>query len=413
MNSEPLSTESARTPNGIRAARASRIAIAERALALVRSSSTSQRDTTSRAVNCLRTRPGSGRTSSVSTWTRSPGRTATRPAGLRTACGRRQARFRALIRRPRGSRSSPVRRRRSRIRPIIETEPGPITGRMRPYTCGRCRTCPSVPTSARRPPSIRGTRAPPTSAAGLARLIASARPGTHVEHIGSSAVPGLPGKNVVDLGIEADPDEIPPLTDALRSLGFGPQGGLAPFPPARPMLTGNVVHDGTSFRVHCHVIPPARGELRELVAFRDALRADPALRDAYAAEKRRIVDAAPDGEANQLYTVRKSDFVQDSLYRLGIRHGPGRRARAAAARGDGGRHGRRAAGADAGARGARDGLPDRRPGPRSRLPGRRRRRRGHRGAVRRRGRRPAPGRGERRRDLRAGARRARGGRRRR
>ena len=156
----------------------------------------------------------------------------------------------------------------------------------------------------------------------LARLIDSARPGTVAEHVGSSSVPGLPGKNVVDLGIEAAPDEIPPLTDALRSLGFGLQGGLAPFPPTRPMLTGNVVHDGTSFRVHCHVIPPARGELRELVAFRDALRADPALRDAYAEHKRRIVEAAPDGEANLLYTAHKSEFVQDALYRLGIRHGP-------------------------------------------------------------------------------------------
>ncbi len=156
----------------------------------------------------------------------------------------------------------------------------------------------------------------------LARLIDSARPGTSVEHVGSSSVPGLPGKNVVDLGIEADPDDIPALSDALRSLGFGPQGGLAPFPPTRPMLVGNVVHDGTSFRVHCHVIPPSRNEIRELVGFRDALRADPALRDAYAAEKRRIVEAAPDGEGNQLYTVRKSDFVRDALYRLGIRLGP-------------------------------------------------------------------------------------------
>jgi 5-(carboxyamino)imidazole ribonucleotide synthase len=156
----------------------------------------------------------------------------------------------------------------------------------------------------------------------LARLIDSARPATRVEHVGSSAVPGLPGKNVVDLGIEADPDEIPVLTDALRSLGFGAQGGLAPFPPTRPMLVGNVVHDGTSFRVHCHVVPPARHELRELVAFRDALRADPALLDAYAEQKRRIVEAAPDGAGNELYTVRKSDFVQDTLYRLGIRRGP-------------------------------------------------------------------------------------------
>ena len=238
----------------------------------------------------------------------------------------------------------------------------------------------------------------------LARLIASARPGTVVEHIGSSAVPGLPGKNVVDLGIEADPDEIPALSDALRSLGFGPQGGLAPFPPARPMLTGNVVHDGTSFRVHCHVIPPARGELRELIAFRDALRADPSLRDGYAEAKRRIVEAAPDGEANQLYTARKSDFVQDALYGLGIRHGPADApeplAPGATVGVMGGGQLGRMLGLAARAMGYRLVVLD----PDPELPGVRRRRRGDRRPLRRRGRRPTARRGERCRDLRAGAR---------
>ena len=156
----------------------------------------------------------------------------------------------------------------------------------------------------------------------VAALISSARPGTVADHIGSSAVPGLPGKNIVDLGIEADPDAIPGLTDTLLSLGFQRQGGLAPFPPTRPMLIGAIVEGGETLRIHLHVVPPARRELAELRAFRDALRADDALRDAYAAAKRRIVDAAPDGEANQLYTVHKGDFVQEALYRLGIRRGP-------------------------------------------------------------------------------------------
>ncbi len=162
----------------------------------------------------------------------------------------------------------------------------------------------------------------PEIAGEVARLIASAHPGTTVEHVGSSAVPGLPGKNVVDLAIEAAPEGIPPLVDALLSLGFGRQPGIAPFPPTRPMLVGTVVRDRLPFRIHCHVIPPARGELRELVAFREALRADDGLREAYAAAKERIVAAAPDGDDNQLYTLRKSDFVQDALYRLGIRRGP-------------------------------------------------------------------------------------------
>jgi GrpB-like predicted nucleotidyltransferase (UPF0157 family) len=126
----------------------------------------------------------------------------------------------------------------------------------------------------------------------IGRLVASARPGTNVEHIGSSAVPGLPGKNVVDLGIEADPDEIQPLVEGLLSLGFQRQSGLAPFPPTRPLMLGVVDHDGQPFRVHCHVMPPARGELAEQRAFRDALRADGSLRDAYAAAKARIVGGA-------------------------------------------------------------------------------------------------------------------------
>ena len=73
MNSAPLSTLMARTSNGIRSARASRMAAAA-AVARRPSSRMSQRLTTSRAVNCLKTGRCSGRTSRVSTWTRSPGR---------------------------------------------------------------------------------------------------------------------------------------------------------------------------------------------------------------------------------------------------------------------------------------------------------------------------------------------------
>jgi 5-(carboxyamino)imidazole ribonucleotide synthase len=156
----------------------------------------------------------------------------------------------------------------------------------------------------------------------LARLIDTARPGTVAHHVGSSAVPGLAGRNVVDMAIEADPDEIPLVAEAALSLGFGRQGGTAFFPPSRPMLVGTLVHEGTPFRVHLHVMPPARGELAEQLGFRDALRSDPVLRDAYSAAKRRIVDAAPDGEANRLYPVLKGDFVEEALHALGLRRPP-------------------------------------------------------------------------------------------
>ena len=118
--------------------------------------------------------------------------------------------------------------------------------------------------------------------------------------------------------------------------------------------------------------------------------------------------AAPDGDANQLYTVHKSDFVQDALYRLGIRRGPADAPEPLAPGATIGVLGGGQLGPDARVRGPRDGLPAGRPGPGPALPDGRGRRRGRRGPLRRRRRRP-PARGrERRRDLRAGARRPRG-----
>ncbi len=140
----------------------------------------------------------------------------------------------------------------------------------------------------------------------LARLIGGVLPGVAAHHVGSSSVPGLDGSNTVDLAIEALPDDIPLIAEAMLSLGFVRQTGVAPFPPTRPLLLGTVLHSGTPYPIHLHVMPPARDELRELAGFRDALRADGALRDAYADAKRSAA-------------ASKSEFVEEALLRLGIR----------------------------------------------------------------------------------------------
>src|SRR5687768_9206523 len=69
----------------------------------------------------------------------------------------------------------------------------------------------------------------------LRALIATRWPATPAEHIGSTAVPGLAGKNAIDLLLAADPAHIPAITQALGELGFQPQAPAA-FPATRPML---------------------------------------------------------------------------------------------------------------------------------------------------------------------------------
>jgi GrpB-like predicted nucleotidyltransferase (UPF0157 family) len=148
-------------------------------------------------------------------------------------------------------------------------------------------------------------------------LIRGRRPDLQVEHIGSTAVPGLPGKGIVDLGAEADPHEIPAITDAMYELGFGPQPGPEPWPPTRPMHVGSYDLDGDEFRVHFHV-HPLGGDLHHDLAFRDALRADAGLAAAYARVKVAVVAGADSPLDHVDYQKAKGGWIDEEYDRLGI-----------------------------------------------------------------------------------------------
>jgi 5-(carboxyamino)imidazole ribonucleotide synthase len=154
---------------------------------------------------------------------------------------------------------------------------------------------------------------------GVKALVAERRPDLVVEHIGSTSVPGLPGKGVVDLVIATEPADVPGLTALLFGLGFGPQPGPDPFPPTRPMLVGTMVVDDATFRIHLHV-QPGGDELARDLAFRDALRADPELAAAYAELKSEIV--AGGYQQGLDYTYRKQAWIADVHRRAGLRRRP-------------------------------------------------------------------------------------------
>jgi len=74
------------------------------------------------------------------------------------------------------------------------------------------------------------------AAAEIIELIEAKRPGSGAEHVGSTAVPDLVGKNFVDLQITADPEDVPLTADALLGLGFVRQRAPDPWPPERPIF---------------------------------------------------------------------------------------------------------------------------------------------------------------------------------
>jgi 5-(carboxyamino)imidazole ribonucleotide synthase len=158
----------------------------------------------------------------------------------------------------------------------------------------------------------------------IAELVHVRRPDVVVDHIGSSAVPGLPGKNVVDLSIDVEQDDVPAITALLEDLGFEATSGPRAFPPTRPLLDGALDHDGRLYRIHAHVHPRGNRafgmEHARDLAFRDALRADPALRDEYAARKRAI--QAGGVTSTMRYSLAKTEWIRGALERLGIADPP-------------------------------------------------------------------------------------------
>jgi GrpB-like predicted nucleotidyltransferase (UPF0157 family) len=127
------------------------------------------------------------------------------------------------------------------------------------------------------------------------------------EHIGSTSAPGCAGKGIVDLMLVYKDGQLADARDLLDALGFRRQTGRDPFPEDRPMRVGSLVHDGTAFNLHVHVIAASSPEVQVLRCFRDRLRADPALVAAYVAVKKAIL---ADGCTDPIdYCNRKGEFI--------------------------------------------------------------------------------------------------------
>jgi GrpB-like predicted nucleotidyltransferase (UPF0157 family) len=127
-----------------------------------------------------------------------------------------------------------------------------------------------------------------------------------IEHVGSTAVPGLAAKPVIDLDVVVrSAHEMQLAILRLAQIGYAHEGelgiaGRAAFrsPP------GQGQH-------HLYVLLEGAQELQRHLAFRDALRADAALRNAYCKLKRSLaIQHAGDRAA---YTDGKTDFVRAAL----------------------------------------------------------------------------------------------------
>ena len=135
-----------------------------------------------------------------------------------------------------------------------------------------------------------------------------------LEHVGSTAIPGLVAKPRIDvLLVVGDPADEPAYVPALEAAGYVLRIREPDWHQHR-MLNAR---DGD---VNVHVFGPSSSEIERLLRFRDRLRGNAADREWYAAAKREL--AARRWRHMQDYADAKSEVVESILTRAAEHEAP-------------------------------------------------------------------------------------------
>jgi len=128
-----------------------------------------------------------------------------------------------------------------------------------------------------------------------------------IEHVGSTSVPGLAAKPVIDIaiGIRALVDGVPCITPIVQ-LGYECMGESG--------IAGRLYfRKGEPRSHHIHMVAQQSKFWQDHIGFRDALRGRPDLAQEYARLKRELAERH--GTDRLAYTEAKTPFIQAALAR--------------------------------------------------------------------------------------------------
>jgi GrpB-like predicted nucleotidyltransferase (UPF0157 family) len=127
-----------------------------------------------------------------------------------------------------------------------------------------------------------------------------------IEHVGSTAVPGLAAKPVIDIMAPVkDLESSRPALDAVQAMGYC-------YAPYKTDLMHWLCKPSPDLRTHhLHLVPLNSKLWVECLAFRDILIAQPSVARSYAALKQRL--AAEHRSHRERYTEEKGPFIESAL----------------------------------------------------------------------------------------------------
>ncbi|PZS24506.1 MAG: hypothetical protein DLM58_24580 [Pseudonocardiales bacterium] len=158
----------------------------------------------------------------------------------------------------------------------------------------------------------------PRAFAQLEAAIHDVLPGVAVEHVGSTSVPGLGGRRVLDVVILSRPDHDEKMRAALSTIGF------TDFPYAhvlgnvgrlKPMLSGTArLEGGREYPVLLYLLPEDHDYVRGWIAWRQYMRQHPEEVERYAEVKRAVIASGQTDPRS--YQQAKTPYLEELAKRL-------------------------------------------------------------------------------------------------
>lgn len=130
-----------------------------------------------------------------------------------------------------------------------------------------------------------------------------------IEHIGSTSVPGLAAKPVIDVALGSD--SLADIESRIQPLGDLGYDYVSKYEDQLPLRRYFVKSPATSLRIHVHGVELGSRLWWEHLTFRDMLRTDDDLRIRYEALKLRLAEEFADDKP--AYTAAKKPFIQSVL----------------------------------------------------------------------------------------------------
>lgn len=131
-----------------------------------------------------------------------------------------------------------------------------------------------------------------------------------IEHIGSTAVPGLGGKGIIDIMIAVSKQNVKEYSKNLQKVGYNyvEQSHIE-----QRLFHWQDLHDDIEHlrRYHVHVTYPDSSDWKNAIAFRDYLRTHPDDLNRYAVMKQKAAEEA--NENTEMYMKLKSDVIKEIL----------------------------------------------------------------------------------------------------